>query len=403
MFNLLKKLYNYRLIISRIIRLRYYLFLLKNTQRQITNTKQNSQDLISKKHDSESQHRIAILLIGKGIGDAIVLSGFMNILKKYSYEISIICYDRLMPTIPSILSMVSEFIVVSKHDSAFRYLFNKKKFDIVVDFYDPDIDFDHNKVKLFLMLDCPVLIGFNQDKEKYDFSCKSFIKHCSLNDIYTESYHYDENKPFCDRVTFLLNQYFGINTTASEYMYQLDVADSISNLVFEYITDLKNRNLFNNKKSTIVVFNTVSSDKYRSLSTELVNEVCDYLINCNNDYLIILLNFKNDDLCVKSKKIIINPFKTFAEVVALIKFSDFLISPDTSIVHVGCCFNKNAIYIYNNRKLITGHENNIVWGPIGEHYLQIFADEKLNTFQGDDLRKIKFDTIKRALIKKNIT
>lgn len=410
MFNFLKKIYNNRLLISRMIRMRFYYCLsscIHGRKHHPEDAEKFQQEIVNKIKSGKGCN-VALLMVGKGIGDAIVLSGFIDILKQHSCKVSVICYDRLMNVVPSFLSTVDEFILVDKHDCALKYMFNRKNFDVVVDFFDPDVNFDHHKLKFFLKLKCHNIIGFNQNNNALNFipspGMEDTERHYSnvVKNFYAKSYTYNETQPFSHRAVKILNEYFGLNIPSEKYRYRLDISDKTDSSVSSYIRELKNNSSKEGCTPQIIVFNATASDKYRSLSPDLVNRMCEYFINCTNEYRVIIMNFKQEDLKVTSPKIIFNPFKTFDEVIALIKYADFVISPDTSIVHVGCTFDKNAIYFYNNRLLNTGHENNVVWGPINKNYLQVFSDQFVRNVHGDDLRELKFSIVKDALIKMEI-
>jgi hypothetical protein len=66
-----------------------------------------------------------------------------------------------------------------------------------------------------------------------------------------------------------------------------------------------------------------------------------------------------------------------------------MITPDTSLVHVGCVFNTKAICIYNNRLYNNRIANNILFGPgpFYENAVQIFTDEYRETEEGDDIQR----------------
>ena len=62
--------------------------------------------------------------------------------------------------------------------------------------------------------------------------------------------------------------------------------------------------------------------------------------------------------------------------------ADLVISPDTSVIHVACAFNKPLVAIYTNNL-----ENFERWRPISNHYHVIFSDYE------NSLKDINIDKI----------
>ena len=78
------------------------------------------------------------------------------------------------------------------------------------------------------------------------------------------------------------------------------------------------------------------------------------------------------------------------EVAYLIKKSDFVITPDTSIVHIAACFKRNMIAIYRMSKDEENEKNSNLWGPNYKNAYQIFSfDDEVKP--GDEPNINKFD------------
>jgi len=76
-----------------------------------------------------------------------------------------------------------------------------------------------------------------------------------------------------------------------------------------------------------------------------------------------LINSLQDDRIILAYK-----SETILEVAALIKFADFVITPDTSIVHVASAFNKPVLSIHENNK-----KSYNLWRPTSEIHEVVYA------------------------------
>ena len=74
--------------------------------------------------------------------------------------------------------------------------------------------------------------------------------------------------------------------------------------------------------------------------------------------------------------------KSILESAALIKFSDLIISPDTSIVHIAAAFNKKLVALYLDYSQQT-EKTNIIWGPNYANASQICLDRQNGTLSND--------------------
>lgn len=401
-----KELYKNRLILSRMLRIKFNMLLYRIMNRKNRNfSPDEAQRQIAESIKNGKGCRVAILLTGKGIGDAIAVSGFIHILKQHSCEVSIVCYDRLLGVLPKILPFVDKFIRVDQYDTVFKYFNHREDVDAIVDFSDPNVNFDHHKMKALCALNCRNIIGFNQDLENSgvpipDNPPRDFFS--MIRNVYAKTFTNIENRPFLSRPVQVLREYFGISLDESDYRYYIDVDTAVEQKVTEWISDIRQK--YHNPKSkdtpSLVVINSRASSLNRSLSSDIINKTCEYLINCAGNYIMVLMNIAPEELKQKSPEIIFNPFKSFEEVVMLIKHADLILSPDTSIVHVSAVYNKPGIFMYPRTKSVLGYNNDKVWRPVHEKGLQIYHDPEPGT--PNDLRDLKFEVLREALISKGI-
>ena len=407
-----KELYKNRLILIRMLRIRFNMLMYRMINR---NNRNFSPDEAERELRDRIRNgkgcRVAVLLTGKGIGDAIAVSGFMHILKQHSCEVSIVCYDRLLGVLPKLFPYADKFIRVVKHDSIFKYFGQREDVDAVVDFSDPDVNFDHHKLKSLCALNCRNIIGFNQDLEHSGVPIpenppRDFFS--AIRSVYAKSFTNIENRPFLSRPVQVLRDYFGISLAEGDYRYYVDVDTATEKRVTEWLTDIKEQYL--SRKSgeasgsgaapRLVLINARASSLNRSLSAGIIDKTCEYLLSCSGNYLMVLMNIDPGELKQKAPEIIFNPFKSFEEVVMLIKHADLILSPDTSVVHVSAVYNKQGIFMYPRTKSVLGYNNDVVWSPVHENGLQVYFDPEPGA--PNDLRDLKFEVLREALVSKGI-
>lgn len=326
---------------------------------------------------------IGIMMLNKGIGDTIVASGLISELKNRSHNVSIICNEKLHRSIKDIYADLCGFIVIRKKQSLLSLLMNRIHVDLIIDLYDDDVK-DYAYERSLNKFKNPYVVGFNSHM------CAG---------CYNQLFERNICEHFSKRSEFVLKELF--NISVPEYSYHMNVSPAADSSVNEFLKTLP--------AGKLVVVNSQASCPYRSLSEQMINNIISYFSGayCRDDAekrlcSVVLLNFKKEDITVPAENVHIPALKSFEEVVSLIKKADFLISPDTSIVHVGCAFHKKAVYMYNNR-IDHDQEVNTVWGPVGSDSIVVTTSEYLHSNNGDDLRKLDFNPVKDALEKSGFT
>ena len=147
------------------------------------------------------------------------------------------------------------------------------------------------------------------------------------------------------------------------------------------------------KDDKIVILNTETSHIDRNLSDDEVIEILSKLSIEIPKSKILITQTKN----VKSR--IIKILKdlnlnnvlmlydtTLWDVGAILDRSDVVISPDTGIIHLACCYNKKIVGIYAN------HEENLKkWKPNTKHYKLIIPPNK--SIDNNDIRGFSVDEL----------
>ena len=171
-----------------------------------------------------------------------------------------------------------------------------------------------------------------------------------------------------------------------------------------YLKDEKKYEFFFNeiKENKTLILNPYGASKHKSFTIETLENI----ITClkDKDIAIILVYFgdkyKELEFLEKKYNNIYMPQKieSILDTAILIKKSDYVISPDTSIVHIASALNKKIITVYppNGGKYGVDH---LVWAPKSEYSRVIFCKEKTGTYDEIDINTFNFDEIKEEILK----
>ena len=148
-------------------------------------------------------------------------------------------------------------------------------------------------------------------------------------------------------------------------------------------------------------FNPYAASKHRSFSNENIERISKIILEKDYENLILI---GNEDKIKELRKLNINneskvkviETKGMLEVAELIKSADLVVSPDTSIVHLGRAFNKKMICIYR-KELGKEDKNSILWGPNSKRAKVIFVEEKTKDGEEIDINKINLDKFKKEM------
>ena len=136
-------------------------------------------------------------------------------------------------------------------------------------------------------------------------------------------------------------------------------------------TILQERGLANKK---LVTFNAFAGTRLRSFSFDTSLRILNYLLKDPELYVVTLApphevknlqKWRSQAISLLSQEelnrwVILNELKSLDESFALIKSSDLLITPDTSLVHAACAFGIKLVCVYRQRQ---DYKNSIAWGP----------------------------------------
>ena len=154
------------------------------------------------------------------------------------------------------------------------------------------------------------------------------------------------------------------------------------------------------KENKVTVLNPYGASKHKTLSKNRLKEIIKYLTDKKNAVIFVYSPNKYKELKEFVNELDNNRvylpigIKTINHTASLIEKADFLITPDTSIVHIGTAYKKDGICIYPPNGGVYGVDH-LVWGPSNDNFKMIFCEDKksekdeidINTFKMEELKK----------------
>lgn len=234
-----------------------------------------------------------------------------------------------------------------------------EEYDLVVDMGDK---MSPAHLRFLTTLNAKNAIGFN--KSKYRVFNKSI-----------DFFGYD--KHITARYALLME---AMHLTAFSTDYDLHCSPEVQQSVAAFFER------FDHRHPTFVI-NPFTADPRRDLSeqqlAELVRKI--HLQYQNVNIILIGVPARIQQLRIEGTHI--NPFDTLSSAIEIVRRTDLVISPDTSIVHIASAWKKPLVALYGND--LHGHfVNSSVWGPGNTRAVQLFTKDKyhqISTIAVDDI------------------
>ena len=189
------------------------------------------------------------------------------------------------------------------------------------------------------------------------------------------------------------------------YLIKIGLKKESINISYDiYLKDeIKYEDFFNEiKESKKLILNPYGASKHKSFNIETLENIITYLKD--KDIAIILVYFgdkyKELEFLEKKYKSVYIPKKieSILNTTILIKKSDYVISPDTSIVHIASAFNKKMITVYPPKGGKYGIDH-LVWAPKSKYNKVIFCKDKTGNYDEIDINTFDFDEMKEEILK----
>jgi len=154
------------------------------------------------------------------------------------------------------------------------------------------------------------------------------------------------------------------------------------------------------KEKKIICINPYGASKYRTFNKEKIKEIVEVILKKEDtavtfvyspDKLVEMKKIVED---LGSKSVYLNEnISSVMDTASIIKVSDFIITPDTSIVHLGVALDKEMAAIYRSDEG-SGELNSVMWGANSSKVKQIYAKPSLGESEEADINEFNVKEIK---------
>ena len=314
------------------------------------------------------------------IGDMVVNSLMFREIKKVypNIKIGVVARGAAIDIIKdnSNVDKIYEYYKDRKKIKDLALKIKEEKYDLLIDFSEM---LRVNQMMLINLCGARFNIGLNRKEWKlFDLSIKS-----------------DKDFKWTEHIT---NRYLAYLVKLGLKKENIDISYDI------YLKDEKKYKAFFNeiKESKKLILNPYGASKHKSFSVENLENIINYLKN--RDIAIILVYFgdkyKELEFLEKEYSNVYIPknITNILDTILLIKKSDYVISPDTSIVHIASALNKKMITVYPPKGGKYGVDH-LVWAPKSEYSRVIFCKDKTGTYDEIDINTFDFEEMKEDILK----
>ncbi|MCS5422314.1 MULTISPECIES: glycosyltransferase family 9 protein [Psychrilyobacter] len=153
------------------------------------------------------------------------------------------------------------------------------------------------------------------------------------------------------------------------------------------------------KEKKLICINPYGASKYRTLNEKKIKEIVGEILKEEDTAVTFVYS---PDKLVELKKIaeeinlervyLNEKIFTILDTASIIKVSDLIITPDTSIVHLGVALDKKMAAIYRSDEG-SGELNSLVWGANSPKVKQIYAEPSLGENEEADINEFHVEEI----------
>ncbi len=152
------------------------------------------------------------------------------------------------------------------------------------------------------------------------------------------------------------------------------------------------------KEKKIICINPYGASKYRTLNEKKIKEIVGVILKEDTAVTFVYSPDKLEELKkiveeMGSKRIYLNEnISSIMDTASILKNCDLIITPDTSIVHLGVALDKKMAAIYRSDEG-SGELNSIVWGANSVKVKQIYAKPSLARNEEADINEFDVEEI----------
>lgn len=157
------------------------------------------------------------------------------------------------------------------------------------------------------------------------------------------------------------------------------------------------------KESNFVLLNPYGASKHKSFSIKTLEKIIQFLKSLNIGVVCIYYEDKYQELKILENQndnvYIPQDINNIMDSSYLINKCNFVITPDTSIVHIASALNKKIIAIYPPKGGKYGVDH-LVWSPLSKDSFVLFCEDKKTSYDEVDINTFDFEELKKYIIKK---
>lgn len=307
--------------------------------------------------------KILLIRLNK-IGDALVTTPLISVLKKkYNCSIDILA-DRKNHFIYDNNPDINQKYVFEKGIGGFRRtvsMLNQKKYDMVIDLHD---DVSTTVTFLISSLKIPIKIGLRKGNEN--------VYSKVIDKLDSSCYH------VIDRNLNILKELDkSIDLNNANIVYSIPVSS------FEEVDTYID--IYNFKGKFLTGINISAGSEARFWGVENYQKLIDELSKLDTNIMILCHKDDIEKAKAISKKLPIFYSPSFDVFSAMISKLDFLISPDTSIIHIASAYEIPVFGLY-----VKYNTKDMIWSPYKSKFDYVVTEEPT-------LKNVKFEEVKNKL------
>ena len=283
------------------------------------------------------------------IGDLIVLSSLYRELEKRGVKLSVLTTVTGRAFLSSNSKIHHFYTKESNSINELVKICNNlqcQHFDIVLDPFETMPSFGHSL--LLFSLRSSYILGFDRWYQRY----------------YSSYDLHDENltEHMCTRANKILAHLY--NSKPGEIFdlsYDLPLPDNIVNKIINFVRD-----------SNIEIINPLGAKKICRLTSEQIENIYSRVRCIYPEYRVVFTGLPEDLQSISIPGIETLPYDDFMYTVALTKYSKFVISVDTALVHIASAYKVPTLALYPNARH-PSYPSHLIWAPNNCNAIQIVS------------------------------
>lgn len=256
-----------------------------------------------------------------------------------------------------------------------------------------------------------LLVDFNEYLRVYEMS---FIKNCGCPfnmgldkanwNLFNINLVSEKDFSYKDHITKRYGAYLKkLGVSDFNFEYDIFINNERENSILSYYEKVKNSSP---KTLGYFILNPYGASKHKNFNFETLKNISMYIESLGYSTILVYSPDKFDELnkfyneVKKEIPTLILPegIKSILDSAAIIQHADFVITPDTSIVHIASAFNKPMVAVYPPNGGAFGVDH-LVWGPLDSENPVIFCKDAQSDIEKFDINTFSMDEMKESINK----